>query len=152
MILRVQSGSPRGGFSLLEVLVALTIFLFSLVALGHLLNISADMVQETRYTNRAAQLLQTQMNRVISGEVALSSQGESSFSEEPDWSWTIDAQADNTIPNLWTVTIKVSRARPAGGAFEAALTQMILDPAAKGTIEAPSTTTNAAGTTPGTGN
>ena len=125
----------RRGFSLLEVLVATTIFVFAVVGLGQLLNVCSDQVQETRYTNRAAQLLETQMNRVISGEVSLTSQGDSSFDEDADWTWSIDAQADNNLTNLYRVTIHVSRNRAGGPPFEASLTQMVLDPASKGTIE-----------------
>src|SRR5262249_20479760 len=116
-----SANTLRPGFSLLEVLVALTIFLFSLIALSQLLNVCADQVQETRYTNGAAQLLQTQMNRVISGEVTLNSQGDSQFNEDADWSWSIDAQSDSSIQNLWHVTIKVGRSRPDGSEFEASM-------------------------------
>ena len=127
--------SRRSGFSLLEVLTALAIFLFAVIGISQLLNVASDRVLETRYTNRAAQLLQSQMNRVIAGEVSLTSQGDTSFDEDPDWTWSIDAASDGSVANLWTVTITVSRARTDGSPFQASLTQMILDPAAKGTLD-----------------
>jgi prepilin-type N-terminal cleavage/methylation domain-containing protein len=139
----------RSGFSLLEVLAALAIFLFAVIGISQLLNVASNQVLETRYTNRAAQLLQSQMNRVISGEVSLNSQGDTSFEEDSDWTWSMDASSDSSITNLWTVTIKVSRARSDGSSFEASLTQMILDPAAKGTLESSSSSPGTTGTTQG---
>lgn len=144
--------AQRGGFTLLEVLLALTIFLFALIALGHLLNVASNQVQEARYTNRAAQLCQSQMNRVIAGDVPLTGQGDVSFDEDPDWSWSIECQQESTITNLWRVQIKVTRNRSGGAPFEAALSQMVLDPAAKGTLESSSSSSGSSGTTPTQGN
>jgi len=136
----------RDGMTLLEVLAAMAIFLFALVGLGQLLSICVDVALETQYTNRASQLCVSKMNDVICGAVSASSGGDGTFDEEPDWSWNV-ASDSGGAPNLYLVTVTVSRKRKDGTMFEAKLAQMVLDPATKGTIESPPADSGATGTT-----
>src|SRR5262245_34039107 len=98
--------SHRSGLTLLEVLVSLAIFLTFLVGITQLLNMSTYHALEVQNLNRASQLLQSQMNRVICGDVSLTSQGETEADDDPEWTWSMDCEAEGT-PNLWRVTIKV---------------------------------------------
>jgi len=132
----------------MEVLVALAIFVISVIALGQLMNISGEMASDAQYLNRANQLAQKQMNSVVSGVVPMTSQSETNFDEAPDWTWSLDAQADNT-PNLWHVTVTVSHKRSDGSSdFEQSLYQMVLDPIARGNL-GPTNNPNSGGTTSG---
>jgi len=142
----------RSGFSLIEVITAMAIFLLSVVALGQLMNLSTDMAMEVQYLHEADQLAQKQMNAVVAGYVPLTSQSESSFDEAPDWNWSMDAEADSTA-NLWHVTVTVSRKRADGNMFQSSLHQMVLDPTARGSLGAasPNSNSNSGSTTPPAG-
>ena len=138
----------RAGFSLLEVLAATTIFLFALVALSQLLSLCGDMAVDAQNNNRAHQLLESKLNEVCQGGVPLQSQGDVQFDEDSaqGWSYSIDAQVDGTTTTLYHVTIIVSKKMPDGNDFKRSVTQMVLDPAAKGSLG-----TTPAGGTGGTG-
>ncbi|HLW66432.1 MAG TPA: prepilin-type N-terminal cleavage/methylation domain-containing protein [Gemmataceae bacterium] len=127
----------RSGFSLIEVLLAVAIFLLSLVALGQLMNMTSQMAIDVDHTNRANQLMQKQMNGVVSGSVPLSSQSDTSFDEDSNWYWSLDAQSDST-PSLWHVTVTVSHKTSSGDVdFQKSLSQMVLDPTIRGSASIP---------------
>jgi type II secretory pathway pseudopilin PulG len=129
---RRPNGARRPGLSLLEVLVAMAIFLFSLVALGRLVTASSERALEIRFQSEAIQICQTKLAEVASGAIPLSSQDDSTLDEDPDWHWSLDAE-QGSVSNLWNVTVKASRAGP-GGEPRAycTLTQMVLDPSQRG--------------------
>lgn len=132
MMLPSPARSPRQGLSLLEVLVALAIFLFSIVALHQALNIGTSNAVDMQQHMQAAQLAQSKMAEVYVGAVPMSSQADTPFDEDPDYTWSLDA-AQNTTANLWNVTVTVTRTRGDGSKIETKLSQMILDPSIRGT-------------------
>jgi prepilin-type N-terminal cleavage/methylation domain-containing protein len=152
MIQPRQPTRPRSGLSLLEVLVALSIFLLSLSALSHLVRFAGDRAVEIDQRSQAAQLCQSKMNEVLAGAIPLSGQSDT-FDEAPEYTWTVSADA-NGVPNLYDVTVTVSRDRPDGTRIEVSLGQMVLDPAAIGStqdataISGSDTANNASGSTP----
>jgi type II secretion system protein I len=121
----------RGGLTLLEVLIALGIFLMSLVAISTLVTASADQALEIQQQSHAAQLCQSKLAEVIAGVVPLSGQGDVPFDEDPNWSWLLDADQGD-IAGLWKVTVRVSRQQPNGSRLECSLDRMLLDPALRG--------------------
>lgn len=123
---------PRHGLSLLEVLVALAIFLFSIVALHQALNIGTNNAIDTQQLQQASQLAQSKIAEVYAGVVPLSSTPDTPFDEDPDYTWSIDAQ-QSTLTNLWNVTLTVKRTRGDGSKLETTLSQMIIDPSLRGT-------------------
>ncbi len=62
----------------------------------------------------------------------LSSQSDTPFDQDPDYTWSLDAE-QNTVANLWNVTVTVTRSRGDGGKLETKLTEMIIDPSIRGT-------------------
>jgi Tfp pilus assembly protein PilV len=145
----------RPGLSLLEVLVAMAIFLFSIVAISRLVIAGADRALETRYRSEAIQVCQQKLARVAIGELPLSSQGDTQDDDDPDWHWSLDAE-QGSISGLWNITVKASRARPDGGLTQyCALTQMVLDPSQRGSSFDTVTingTSNTTGSATGSGN
>jgi hypothetical protein len=113
------------------VLTALSIFLVSLIVIGQLVSLSGQRALEVRHLSEAAQLAQSKMAEVVAGAVPLESQGDASFEETPDWHWSMEAE-QASVPSLWHVRITVSRQRPDGSKIETTLTQLVLDPAQRG--------------------
>lgn len=144
--LRVAANQPRRGLSLLEVLVALAIFLFSLVALSQLIDVGSANARDVRWLGRASALAQSRMAEVMAGSLPLTSQGDSACDEDPDWNWSMDAEP-GAAPGLYSVHIVISRQRPDGSRFETALNQMVLDPTYRGNTDGSATGTDDTSTT-----
>jgi type II secretion system protein I len=120
--------------SLLEVLAALAIFLFALVALGRLISIGSDNAREIQWLGQGSMLAQSRLAEVLAGSIALSSQSDASCDEDSDWNWSMDAEPDNA-PGLYRVKITLSRNRPDGSRFETVLNQMVIDPNYRGNTD-----------------
>ena len=131
MTSRLDPTSRRGGLTLLEVLIALGIFLMSLVAISALVTVSADQALEVQQQSHAAQLCQSKLAEIIAGVVPLSGQGDTPFDEDSNWSWSLDAEQGD-IAGLWKVTVHVSRQRPNGSRIDCSLDRMLLDPSLRG--------------------
>ncbi len=132
MYLPARPALRRRGLSLLEVLVALAIFLLSFVALGKLVTLSSDQAAEVQMQSQATQMAQSKMNEVLAGSLPLSSQS-GNIDEDPDWQWSIDAEEQSDINGLWTVTVRVFR-QVDDHQVESTLAQMILDPSIRGSM------------------
>jgi general secretion pathway protein I len=121
----------RAGLSLIEVLVSLAIFLISLVALGQLVQIGTDRAIDVQERSQASTYCRSALAQVTAGIVPITGQGMTAFDDDPNWSWSVDSEADGT-PNLYHVTITVSRQRPDGTQTQFTLNQWMLDPASRG--------------------
>src|SRR6266478_1235136 len=82
----------RKGMSLLEVIIALAIFLMALIGIGHLITFSGQQTLELSERGHAAQLAQAKLAEVIAGIQTLSSQGDTGFEDEPEWMWSLTAE------------------------------------------------------------
>lgn len=133
--------------TLLEVLLALAIFLFSLVAISSLFNTATDQAVEIRYRSRATRLAQSKLNEYVAGVRSLQSGGSGNFDEEPEWEWKAEITADSTAKNLYRVTVTVSRDTTTKGRVETSLSQYVFDPKSKGSIAGGSTATTGSTTT-----
>jgi general secretion pathway protein I len=142
---RVLPAPARNGLSLLEVIVAMSIFLFALVAIGRLINLGTDLALDVEQQSRATQLCQSKLSEVVVGAVPLSSQSNTPFDEDPNWSWSLECE-QASITGLWNVTVKATRQRSNGSKIECSLSQMVLDPSIRGTTfdaaTSPNTSTN----------
>jgi Tfp pilus assembly protein PilV len=121
----------RPGLSLLEVLLALTILLMSMAAIGRLVNLGSDRGVEARLYSQGARLAQSKMAEVEAGVIALDSGGSGNFDNDPEWSWNVDSESQD-VPNVYQVTVKVTRDLK-GKPFEVSLTQFVFDPNKMGT-------------------
>jgi general secretion pathway protein I len=151
MLRRTHPAHKRPGLTLLEVILSLAIFLFALVAIGHLMTMGTERAADVRSITRATELCQWKLNEVIAGVVPLASQSDSPFDNEPDYVWTLDCQQDS-VANLWDVQVKVSRANKNGSSIEVVLQQMVLDPSARGsTADAAAATDSTSSSSSGSG-
>ena len=124
----------RAGLSLLEVLVALAIFLMSLAAIASLVDFGAERAQAAAMTTLGTRLAQSKLAEVEAGLIPPTASESGAFDDEPEWSYTLEpgaALAANTYPV--TVTVR----REAGGRkYEVVLTQVVFDPAFMGNAAA----------------
>src|SRR5262249_54023829 len=107
MLLPTRPHAPRRGLSLLEVLVALAIFLLSFVAIGRLINLAGDQALEIQQQSQATRLAQSKLNEVLCGALGLES-AEGDFDEDPEWHWKVDAEQNSDASGLWNVTVTVN--------------------------------------------
>jgi general secretion pathway protein I len=142
-----RSSKPRKGLSLLEVIVALSIFLFAIVAIARLVNLGSDLALDVEQRSRATQLCQSKLSEVISGAVTLTSQSDTPFDEDPSWTWSLDCE-QASVAGLWNVTVKASHQGSDGNkVVMCALSQMVLDPSIRGTSYDAVTSANTASNT-----
>ncbi|MFL5241167.1 MAG: hypothetical protein ACJ8FY_03585 [Gemmataceae bacterium] len=127
-----RTGDVRSALNLLEVLVALAIFLISMGALHYLVTLCSERVMEIKERSQAARLCQSKMNEVMAGAVALQSQNDSAFDEDPDWRWSLECSQSSESTNLWTVKVTVRNQKDGKSGLEETLTQMVLDPSMRG--------------------
>jgi general secretion pathway protein I len=125
--------SGRTGLSLLEVLVALTIFLMAFVVLGRLIVSGGDLAADAQWQNQAAQLCESQMEKVAAGLVPLVPQSGVPMEEAPEWQWSLSAQ-QTSVPNVWQVKVEVKHPGSARSQISFSLSQMILDPQLRGNV------------------
>lgn len=151
------SSAKRRGLSLMEVLVALAIFVMGFVALGQILTLSSNQAVEIKFQSIATRMAQSKMAQAVSGIIPLSSQSQVSDDDDPDWYWSIEVSQANlpgvtAIPDAFqsyfqSVTIRVSHADPTGNMTDyCVLTQLVLDPSQRGTAKDTITATNSTAT------
>lgn len=148
----------RQGMSLIEVLLALTILLISLAAIGQLVSMGTERGLEAQFRTRGTRLAQTKMAEVEAGVIPIDSGGTGQFENADDsaWTWSVESQPGGS-PSLYVVTVRVTRENR-GQPFEVALSQMIFDPKLMGSAaqaerptEADLGASNEMGTTTGMG-
>ena len=126
--------SVRPGLSLLEVLVAMAIFLLSIIGISQLVSFASDRALEVQMRNQSVRLCQSKLAELKAGILPLSSQGDTPFDEDSDYRWSVTAD-QGTVPNLWQITVKVTREKSNGDVIESSLSQMVLDPSIVGSTQ-----------------
>jgi general secretion pathway protein I len=143
----------RAGFSLIEVLVALTIFLLSLAALARLVDMGIDRQIDAQLKVQGSRLAQSKMAEVVSGSLNPGqsgiSGGSGKFDDDSSWSWTMTAE-QQTAFNLYLVTVTVTHENR-GQPFNVVLAQMVYDPTQIGSAQAAAATTSQGSATPAPG-
>jgi hypothetical protein len=132
---RQQVRQARPALSLLEVIIALAIFLMSLTVIGQLVSMGSERALDIEQQGEAAMLAQAKMAEVIWGVIPLSSQGDQSFDEAPDYKWSMTAEQNSNVSNLWNVTVTITRERSDGTKIQSVLSQMVLDPSVRGSSQ-----------------
>jgi type II secretory pathway pseudopilin PulG len=137
----------RPGLTLLEVIVSTAIFLMALVAIARLTMMGSALARDAQTQTDALQLAQAKMAEVVSGVTPLNAQSDTALdpsqtpSGQDGWTWSMDCNANGSITNasgqtmVWTVRITVRRPRPDGSVAQVMLSQMVLDPAVRGSTQ-----------------
>ena len=131
----------REGLTLLEVLVAMAVFLLALAGIAQLIDFGTNSSVEAARTTTGTRLCQSKMAEAEAGVVSVSESSQGTFDDEPLWQWSIEIGAE-LAPYTYPVTVKVWIEQ--GRAVEVTLTQIIFDPQNMGNAApavAPETTT-----------
>ena len=131
---RLTRPPQRSGLSLLEVLVALAIFLISLAAIAGLVDFGAERAQAAAMTTLGTRLAQGKLAEVEAGLTPPGSSESGTFDDEPDWTYTLESGAA-LAANTYPVTVTVRR-ELGGRKYEVVLTQVVFDPAFMGNAAA----------------
>lgn len=130
MIVSPSRRKKRAGLTLLEVIVALAIFLVSMAAISSLVNRSADLAFDSNLEMTATRLAESKLAEIMSGAEPLTGSA-GTFIEEPEWNWEVMSSEQGQVPNLWSVNIRVFRIRGDGSEYEVRVSQLMLDPSVR---------------------
>jgi general secretion pathway protein I len=138
----------RPALTLLEVVIALAIFLLAMTVFSQMLLRNGEIARDLQRQNLATRLCQSKLAEVVAGVVPLSSQSDASFDEEPEYTWSLTAD-NGSVTGLWNVTVSVTRQQTdSGNPVQCSLSQMVLDPSIVGsTQDAPAISGTAASST-----
>ena len=132
---RTNSKPKRAALTLLEVVIALAIFLLAMTVFSQMLIRNGEMTRDIQRQNLATRLCQSKMAEVVSGVVPLTTQSDTAFDEEPNYTWSLTAD-NGSVAGLWNVTVVVTRQQTdAGNTIQCSLTQMVLDPSVIGSTQ-----------------
>ena len=155
--MKVKGKKVRKGLSLLEVLTALTIFMFSIVVISQMVNTSSRMAVESRRLTQAALLCESKIGELVSGLLPLESTPPQPIAEA-DERWTYEVVAEpqawttvpidgESIPGLHIVHVTVAWQTSQGtDRLQYTLSRVILDPRVR-VPAAQQTTTSSSPTT-----
>jgi Tfp pilus assembly protein PilV len=143
--------------SLLEVLIAMAVFLICLAGIGQLVDTGTAHALEAKYQNIGTRLAQSKMAEVEAGAIPVAAGGSGDFAEDGDeqWQWTVESTPTD-VANAYDVAVTVSRPYR-GQTFSVKLDQIVFDPTVTGTATEANPTplvppaTSGSGTTSGTG-
>jgi general secretion pathway protein I len=116
----------RSGLSLLEVVLALAIFMISLAAIATLIEAGTRDAAEASGTSDATRLAQSKLAEVEAGLIAISNGGSGTFDgDDAAWSWEVTSSS-SAVPNTYDVSVRVFRS--SGRKLEVNLYQTVFDP------------------------
>jgi len=125
----LKSETPvRSGLSLLEVLIALTIFLTATTIIGQLVSTGSQAAIGAQLKAEAARRCESVMAEAIAGAIPLETTGATTFGDDPLWTWSL-AVDEGSVADLLHVEARVSRQNRAGQApSEFRLVRWVRDP------------------------
>ena len=142
--MKIRRVHRRNGLTLLEVVVAMAIFLISLGAIYQLVSLGSDRAMDVKQQARTSLRCQSKLNEIIVGAQEMSTTGSytnvSDDAELPQLQWKMEA-SQSPVTNLWDVKVFVKTDLPTGRTIESQLCQMVLDPSVRGsTLDRPNPT------------
>jgi hypothetical protein len=103
-----MTGGHRGGFSLMEVLLATSILLGSLIVLEELARLGRRHAADAEETALAHSLAHARMNEILAGAAPLKSVEREPIAEAPDW--TCDVRVEPAAsPGLTETVVTVAK-------------------------------------------
>jgi len=101
-----------GGFTLLEVMIAMAILAISLVAVYQSQSQSLSMASDSRFLTTASLLAQGRMAELDAASPLQIANGKGDFGESfPDYRWEVEVGAVEEIPLLKRIVLTVTNSR-----------------------------------------
>ncbi len=120
--------SARGGFSLLEVVLATSILLAVAIVLFELAAIGRAHIESAEDLTTAQRICQTRINEILSGASPLQVVQGEPLEEDSDWTITVALDPVEQMPGLAALRVTVSReASPGHRAKQYTLVRWIRD-------------------------
>lgn len=105
-------GAGRHGFTLLEVMIAMTILAISLVAVYQSQSQSLSMASDSRFLTTASLLAQGRMAEIDAANPLQVANGKGDFGETfPDYKWEVEIGDVEEIPLLKRIVLTVTNSR-----------------------------------------
>lgn len=104
----IAAGTPRKGFTLLEVILALTIFVGSIAVLSRLIIVGVENAEMADWQSQAWLIAESRWAEIESGVRSLSDSGPFPVDEMPGWEWTFQLES-MSMPALYRVTLAVRK-------------------------------------------
>lgn len=111
--------------TLLEVLVAIAVFLMALAGIAQLIEFGSNNSLEAARTTTGTRLANSKMAEVEAGVIPVTESGSGTFDEEPLWQWSVEVGAPVAL-NTYPVTVRVWIEQ--GRRVEVSTSQIIYDP------------------------
>ena len=120
--------TARRGFSLLEVLLSLAIFLTAFVALSQLSSNGMNAAIEARLTTNAILRCESKLAEIVAAVEPLEAVADQPFQDDDAWTWTLETTAGPhaDLQNV-TVTVKFDGGNKLASASDS-LSRLIRDP------------------------
>ena len=150
---------PRKGLTLLEVILALAIFVGSLAVISKLVELGVRGAHYAQLQTRAVMLAESKMGEIVAGIVPIDSASGDVFAEDPAWQWQLSV-SDGPVEGLKWVSIYVAPASTGELArnrerIDYTLSRWLLDPSYTADLDlaasSSSTSTGSSSTSSGTG-
>jgi Tfp pilus assembly protein PilV len=103
-----MTGKRGAGFSLLEVLLALSILLASLIVLGQMAVVGRKHAEDAEQLTAAQLACRSQLSEILAGAAALESRAPAPLDGLPGWSCRIDV---DTVGEFGLVAVRVTAAK-----------------------------------------
>jgi general secretion pathway protein I len=122
----------RSGITLLEVILALAIFVGSLAVISKLVEIATRGARYAQLQTRAVLLAESKMGELVAGIEPLGSGSGGSFTNDPAWRWELAISDGPVVGVKWVhLTVAPSAAGElANERMEYTLSRWMLDPSA----------------------
>jgi general secretion pathway protein I len=131
MINRTSCGKRRG-LTLLEVIVAMTIFMASGILIYQLVSLGNDRALDVQLHSRASMLCQSKLEELkIGAEPLTGTSGQAFSNDDSDFQYDVNVE-DGDLQGIKKVRVTVKQERDGRVLAEVSLSQLILDPTMRG--------------------
>ena len=96
----------RSGFTLLEVIVSLSIFVAAFAALSQLFSLGAQAAVDAALQTQAAVRAEAKMAEVVAGVESFEAASEMPFEDDANWSWGLEVN-EGPHPDVYEMIVTV---------------------------------------------
>ena len=127
--------TKQTGFTLLEVVIAMVIFVLTLPSLIVLVELGMTRAEETRNLSLGSLKCRSKLAEITIGAESSDAGGWTAFGTETNWYWRVETTSPG-VDNVKTVQVWAKFDAGQGGqTYETTITQMILDPSFRGSTQ-----------------